>query len=85
MSGPQAPLLVPLNSHWKAMPSGLTIGALVIFQVRSGTAVMNTLITLSRAAALPFCGVPTVASKYTASSARKVAACSASWAFQAAM
>ncbi|MCY1558617.1 hypothetical protein D9M68_955690 [compost metagenome] len=63
VSALQAPLLVPANSHWKAMPSVLTMGSLVIFQVRFGTAVMNTLITLSRAAARPSCGVPTVASK----------------------
>ncbi|MNZ43562.1 hypothetical protein D3C78_611670 [compost metagenome] len=68
--GSQSPVLVPLKFHWKEMPSSPTMGSPVIFHFRSGTAPTNTLITLSRAASRPFCGVPTVTSKYSASSAR---------------
>ena len=41
----------------------LSIGSPLIFQVRSGAAVTNSLMTLSRAASRPFCGSPTVTSR----------------------
>jgi hypothetical protein len=63
VSGPQAPVLVPAKVNSYAMPFALSIGSPVILQVRSGAAVMKSLMTLSRAASRPFCGSPTVASK----------------------
>src|SRR4029453_1936104 len=58
VSGPHAPVLVPAKVHSNAMPFELSIGSPPLFQVRSGAAVTNSLMTLVTRCITPFLRLP---------------------------